>query len=79
MESSLVKFNSAIKYLAGFSLLLLALLFISPANAAAREVNAPINAAPIQLAYYGGYYHYHHWNRWHRWHRYHHWHYWHRW
>ena len=82
MESSLFKIKSAVKFIVFFSLLLLSLLFFSPANAASstREVNASVhgsNAAPVQLAYYRGHYHRHwrgyHYHRGPYWHRgYHH-------
>lgn len=73
MESYLYKYKTAIKLIAFFCLLFWTLLFATPASAATREANAPARAAPIQLAYYGGYYRYHH-SRYNNWHRYHHWH-----
>lgn len=80
MESYFYKCKLAFKSIAVFALLFWALLFTSPANAAPRDVNVVPNVAPIQLAYYGGYYH--RWHRWHhgyRWHRGHRWHRWHHW
>ena len=78
MESYLSKSKSAIQILAAFVVLLCALFFANPANAATRDITAPVNAKPVQLAYYYYYPHRHHW-RWHRWHRGHRWHHWHHW
>lgn len=57
MERYFYKCKPALKLIAVFSILFWALLFTSPAKAASRELNTPVNAVPTQVAYYGGYYH----------------------
>ena len=80
MDSYLFKYKSVFKLLAALSVLICALIFASPANAASREVNPTTpTATPVQVAYWGGYHR--HWRGygWHRYHRWHHWNRWHHW
>jgi hypothetical protein len=83
MESYFYRCKPAFKSIVIFALLFWALLFTSPASATSREVNNTLpNVAPVQLAYYGGYYHWHRWHHGYRWHRWHHgyrWHHWRHW